>query len=559
MIFLDLNLKISLLTSTVNQEYILAHMFQTSREQSTNLNTESNIESNIESNTVKIFDTWNNRFFTIPNGKSLKIYICGPTVYTHTHVGHLKTYMTFDILRRVLEDYFRFPIRFMMNITNVDDKIIKGTYQKEYGFSDNFMLKDLDEKQFLENQKFVDYADEWEKNFFDVMDSMNIRRPNVVSRVTEYIQEILDFVNKIDEKGFAFEDKGSVYFYGTKYNNIRDDKGLFSKDPENEHNFVLLKKTRPYEPGWKSGWKSHDNPSGSVRPGWHIECSAMASSIFGSNFDIHAGGIDLKFPHHHNEMQQSNSIFKTTPDDTEWVDHFMHTGHLNIEGAKMSRSLKNFITVAEIAKEYTPNQLRMLFLLHSWSAPMDYSEKTMSGAKFFLEYFENFFLQGKSILLRKTTKRHKKFGLNEMKYANTFDTTQLTVDSFLRNNIDTSSVIKSLHELGGSMFTYVTTTETEDTNISEELIDNTLSFVKKILVLFGLTFDDKINGSNDEKLLGVISHIRSDLRTIAKDMATQIKPLDKNLAKSLPQSLYKLTDDIRDTILPSIGIHLTDK
>lgn len=510
-------------------------------------------------NPVRIFDTWNNGFFTIPNGKSLRIYICGPTVYTHTHVGHLKTYMTFDIARRVLEDYFRFPIRFMMNITNVDDKIIKGTYQKEYGFPDEFSLKDLDEKQFLDNQKFIDYADAWEKNFFDVMDSMNIRRPNVVSRVTEYIQEILDFVDKIDKKGFAFEDKGSVYFYGTKYNNLPDDNGLFSKDPDNEHNFVLLKKTRSYEPGWESRWKSVDNPTGSVRPGWHIECSAMASSVFGSNFDIHAGGIDLKFPHHHNEMQQSNSIFKDQSNDTEWVDHFMHTGHLNIEGAKMSRSLKNFITVAEIAKHNTPNQLRMLFLLHSWSAPMDYSDKTMTGAKFFLEYFENFFVQGKSILLRKTTNRHKKFGSNEMKYAQILDATQLKVDSFLRNNIDTSSAIKSLHDLGGAMFTYVTTTEGEENSVSEELITNTMEFVKKMLVLFGLVFDEKNGGSKEDELLKVIFKMRTDLRLIAKEMTKKVKPVDKQLAKDIPQMLYDYTDNIRDNILPSMGIQVTDK
>ena len=503
------------------------------------------------SNEIRLYDTLNEKFFIVLPGKSLRIYICGPTVYTHTHIGHLKTYMTFDIIRRVLEDYFKIPVRLMMNITNVDDKIIRATYQKEYNLPDDFNLNELKELQYLNNQKFIDYANYWENNFFRIMDQMNIKKPNIISRVTEYIEEIFEFVEQIDKKGFAFHNNGSVYFYGTKYNNISETNGSFSTDPSNEHNFVLLKRAQDYAPSWESRYKTR------VRPGWHIECSAMAKSVYGNHFDIHAGGIDLKFPHHHNEMQQSNCICKQTQTDPEWVDHFMHQGHLNIEGLKMSRSLKNFISVEEIAKTHSANKLRYLFLLHGWADPMDYSEHTLRDAEYFDDYFKNLMIQTQSILLRKTTIMHKKFSDHEIKYSQLLDDTKISIDSELRNNINTLNCIKILHELGSQMFIYVKTVEGLNLIVSSELLSDTLEYIKSILCVFGLTFD-KVS-TNDDKLLGVISDIRTNIRIIAKDIGNKVKQLDKNLAREVTQTLYELTDRIRDKDLPAIGIQLTDK
>lgn len=252
-----------------------------------------------ERNEIKLFDTWNNKYFTVIPGSHLRTYICGPTVYSDTHVGHAKSYLTFDIFRRILEDYFRIYITVVENITNVDDKIIRGAYQKFYGktlIPDDYDLNNLDPSMYLDNQYFIDYANEWENKFFEDMNKMKIKRPNIVARVTEYVQEMFDFVNSINTRGFAFEDGGSAYFYGTKYNNIQEDDGSFSKDPKNIYNFVLLKKTKPYEPGWNYDNKSFTTVN-SVRPGWHLECSAIGSSIYGSNYDIHFGGIDLKLHH----------------------------------------------------------------------------------------------------------------------------------------------------------------------------------------------------------------------------------------------------------------------
>jgi cysteinyl-tRNA synthetase len=245
------------------------------------------------------------------------------------------------------------------------------------------------------------------------------------------------------------------------------------------------------------------------------------------------------------------------------VNHFIHFGHLNCgDGRKMSKSLKNFITVPEIMKEYSHNQIRMLFLLHNWADTMDYSQDTMKHAIFFTDLFKNFFLQTKSILLRSTTKRHKKFGPHEMKFFEYLEKIKLNVDSALRNNIDTPSVIKNLHELVSSLFTYVTTVESSEPYASEEIINDTVRYIRSILDVFGLDdFEDK-NHSNDEKesqLLKVIQDIRTELRHVSKDIVTKVKPLNKELATELQQNIFKLTDRVRDQILPNLGFTITDK
>lgn len=518
-------------------------------------------------NEVKLFDTWNNKYFFVKSGSSLRTYICGPTVYSQSHIGHAKAYLTFDIIRRVLEDYFKIALTVMENITNVDDKIIKGTYQKIYGnqiIPDDYDLNNLDPSKYLDKQYFIDYADEWEKKFFDDMQAMKIKPPNILSRVTEYIQEIFEFVDAIDRRGFAFEDDGSVYFYGTLYNNIKSDDGSYSKDPKNIYNFSLLKKTKPYEPGWiyKTNSPNTFNTVKSVRPGWSVECSAMNSSVYGRNFDIHFGGIDLKPIHHSCEMQQGNAIFKINENDIDCINHFMHFGHLNIPGGhKMSRSLKNFITVPEMMEKYTHNQVRMLFLLHNWADPMDYSEGTMKHSTFYTDLFKNFFLQTKSILLRPTTKRHKKFGSNEMKFFEYLEKVKMNVDVSLRNNIDTPNTIKLLHELVSSLFTYVTTVESSEAYTSEEIINDTVRYVKSILDVFGLDdFNDTNNSNNgsEEKLLKVIQDVRTELRDVSKHISNKVKEFDKGVAKELSQSLYTLTDKIRYQ-MKNLGFPLTDK
>lgn len=333
-------------------------------------------------------------------------------------------------------------------------------------------------------------------------------------------------------------------------------------DPKNMYNFALLKKTKPYEPGWIYKTKSQNRfvAVNNVRPGWSIECSAMNSAVYGCNFDIHAGGIDLKFPHHACEKQQGDARYKINENDIDCISHFLHMGHLNSLGEKMSRSLKNFITIPEMMQKYSHNQIRILFLLHQWADPMDFSEETMKHAIFFTDLFKNFFLQTKSILLRPTTKRHKKFGPQEIKFFEYLERVKLNVGSALRSNIDTPSVIKLLHELVSSLFIYVTDVEKSEINLSEEIINDTVNYVSSILVVFGLDFDNnKSNDGKENELLKVIQDIRSEMRNLAKNIVIKVKPLDNNLASELQQNVYKLSDTIRDQILPDLGFTITDK
>jgi len=225
-------------------------------------------------------------------------YTCGPTVYDHSHMGHAKTYVTFDILRRIMTDYFGYDIYLCMNITDIDDKIIKRSNEK--------------------NQPFTELARHFENEFLDDMDRLNVALPDVITRVSEYVPEIVAFIEQIIKNGYAYESNGSVYFdvakfkaspdhrYARMAGSMAEDDELIAEgegvltgaqvDKKDKRDFALWKKSKENEPFWESPW-------GQGRPGWHIECSAMAASIFKTwPIDIHTGGVDLRFPHHDNEV-----------------------------------------------------------------------------------------------------------------------------------------------------------------------------------------------------------------------------------------------------------------
>jgi len=264
-------------------------------------------------------------------------YMCGPTVYDHSHMGHAKTYICSDILRRLMTDYFGYTVKLCMNITDIDDKIIMRANERKIEFSE--------------------ISRNMETEFLNDCEALNIRVPNVITRVSEYVPEIVAYIEKIISNGYAYESNGSVYFNVMKFHNsdghsyakleptnfgnlelLKEGEGALTADTSekvNEQDFALWKKSKEGEPFWDSPW-------GTGRPGWHIECSAMASSIFDEHpIDIHSGGIDLKFPHHDNELAQSEAYY----DCNQWIKYFWHTGHLHIKGKKMSKSLKNFTTI----------------------------------------------------------------------------------------------------------------------------------------------------------------------------------------------------------------------
>mmetsp|Transcript_4072 Transcript_4072/g.14391 ORF Transcript_4072/g.14391 Transcript_4072/m.14391 type:complete len:863 (+) Transcript_4072:79-2667(+) len=389
--------------------------------------------------------------FVPAEGRKVSWYICGPTVYDSSHIGHARNYVSFDVLRRVVSDYFGYNVTYAMNITDLDDKIIIRThfnrlrrlYETANGLAAslpaeakeelanakkhiNANLKDIvelertatalvsavtvtleDEEaaraagasdafvtefygQFDIQEAYLELAKFYEKDFFEDMDLLNVRRPDVVTRVSEYVSEIVQYVEKIIDNGFAYPANGSVYFdmkafteagFGYRKTSphidasevaalLRDGEGDLAAElgKKRQQDFALWKALKPGEPVWPSPW-------GEGRPGWHIECSAMASNILGEKVDINCGGVDLRFPHHDNQLAQSEAHYGCK----QWVNYFLHTGHLHINGLKMSKSLKNFITIKKSLEVYTARQMRLLFLTHKYSSPLEID--LVGGAK----------------------------------------------------------------------------------------------------------------------------------------------------------------------------------
>ncbi|KAF8635211.1 hypothetical protein AX17_003987, partial [Amanita inopinata Kibby_2008] len=455
------------------------------------------------------------------NERHIKWYNCGPTVYDASHMGHARNYVTQDILRRIMSDYFGYDVYFVMNITDIDDKIIERArqnhffdkYKSELGELSSPLVSQVQEawevhmrervsrglppdlspqaitqeswdtlnelfqntewkneclkrdekfdmnfssakrsylaiqkakehlsgkseyngldaaRQLVEDSRDVllrfldaqyksivtdpsvsrELAAYWERKFFQDMDRLRVRRPDIVTRVTEYVPEIVTFVEQIVKNGYGYEAEGSVYFDTAAFDKadghyyaklepwskgnrdlLEEGEGALSTKVgrRSASDFALWKTSKPGEPSWPSPW-------GPGRPGWHIECSVMASAILGSRIDIHSGGIDLSFPHHDNEIAQSEAYHGCK----SWVNYFLHTGHLHIEGLKMSKSLKNFITIDEILGKYTARQLRLAFLTQLWNAKVDFSESLMTGEVRNIEQtMNNFFSTVKAIV-----------------------------------------------------------------------------------------------------------------------------------------------------------------
>ncbi len=308
---------------------------------------------------LKVYNTLKGKkeeFIPIQDGK-VGMYVCGPTVYDTSHIGHARSVVVFDMVYRWLTrlDY---EVTYVRNFTDVDDKIIKKS--NETGDS----CTDITEK----------YIDE----FHNEMDALNVLRPTMAPKATEHIRHIIDFILMLIDKGKAYHvEGGDVYFsidsfkeYGKLSGRNPDDMRAGARIAVDEKkqsplDFTLWKPAKPGEPFWESPW-------GRGRPGWHIECSAMSYEYLGESFDIHGGGKDLIFPHHENEIAQSEAVF-----GCQFVKYWIHNGFVDINNEKMSKSLGNFTMIKEVLANYSPEVIRLFLLSKHYRSPIDYNEDSM--------------------------------------------------------------------------------------------------------------------------------------------------------------------------------------
>lgn len=589
--------------------------------------------------------------FVPQKGNTVTWYCCGPTVYDASHMGHARSYISFDILRRILRDYFKYDVLYCMNITDIDDKIIKRARQnylleqykdKEPGAaqilqdvlsargpfqaqlasttdpdkkqmlerldaavtaalqplkaatdggaaedvvqplaqvlleSSKDLLADWLDKQFgsqvTENSIFSTLPKYWEGEYHKDMEALNVLPPDVLTRVSEYVPEIVDFVEKVISNGYGYESNGSVYFATAKFDGspqhsyaklvpeaVGDQKALqegegdlsISADRLSEkispNDFALWKASKPGEPSWDSPW-------GKGRPGWHIECSAMAGSILGESMDIHGGGFDLRFPHHDNELAQSEAFFENDC----WVRYFLHTGHLTIAGCKMSKSLKNFITIKDALEKNTARQLRLAFLMHSWKDTLDYSSNTMESAVQYEKFMNEFFLNVKDILRAPTdiTGRFEKWEAAEMELNDGFHNRKSAVHQALCDNVDTRTAMEEMRVLVGQSNSYIAGRKSAKLKPNRLLLESIAVYLTDMLKIFGaieepVSIGFPVGQSQSVDLettvmpyLNVLSDFREAVRKIAREQKVT--------------ALLQLCDVVRDDTLPELGVRLED-
>ncbi|MFW5458862.1 cysteine--tRNA ligase [Streptococcus hyovaginalis] len=326
---------------------------------------------------IKIYDTMTRslRNFVPLEGGKVKMYVCGPTVYNYIHIGNARSTVAFDTIRRYFE-YRGYEVNYISNFTDVDDKIIKAA--NEAGIS----TKEL-------SDKFI-------AAFMEDTAKLGVKPATKNPRVINYMDEIIAFVATLVDKGFAYESQGDVYFRVEKSENYaklanktlsdleigasgRTDDETARK--ENPVDFALWKSAKDGEVSWDSPW-------GAGRPGWHIECSVMATEILGDTIDIHGGGADLEFPHHTNEIAQSEAKTGKT-----FANYWMHNGFVNVDNEKMSKSLGNFVTVHDMLQTVDGQVIRFFLATQQYRKPVNFTEKALHDAEINLKYLKNAYQQ----------------------------------------------------------------------------------------------------------------------------------------------------------------------
>ena len=457
---------------------------------------------------MKIYNTMTGKkeeLKTLTQGE-VKIYACGPTVYNYIHIGNARPICVFDILRRYLE-YRGYKVTLVQNFTDIDDKIINRANE--------------------EGSDYRTVSEKYIREYKTDAKGLNVREATVHPKATENISQMLDMIKTLEEKGYAYSTEyGDVYFRTNKFKEY----GKLSHQPleeleagariqigdtkEDPMDFALWKGAKPGEPSWTSPW-------GQGRPGWHIECSTMAKRYLGETIDIHCGGQDLIFPHHENEIAQSECT-----NEKPFANYWMHNGYINVDNKKMSKSLGNFFTVRDVAEKYGYEPIRYLMVSSHYRSPINYSIDIINQCKASLDRLYN--CREDLRFLAANSQGSLKQGEQEIK-----DKLLKHKDDFIRvmeDDLNTADAITALFELARD----INTNLNPRTKPSKELCDFALSLYGELADVLGLLYEEKDGGIDDE------------IQTLI-DQRTQARK-DKNWAEA---------DRIRDE-LKARGITIKD-
>lgn len=440
-------------------------------------------------------------------------YSCGPTVYDSAHIGHASCYVKLDIIQRIIKSFFNIKLVTAMGVTDIDDKIIKKA---------NEMKKD-----------FRAVAKQYEQEFWLDMSNLNVEKPMLILRVSEHTESIQHFVKTLLDSSSAYIAKdGSVYFdvnkfpaYG-KLEKMQETPEGTSMEKRNEMDFALWKGYKPGEPYWEAPW-------GKGRPGWHIECSAMVSKVFGSQIDFHAGGIDLRFPHHENEEAQSCAFHNTR----QWANYWIHVGHLHVTGdTKMSKSLKNTISIPELLQKYSSDTFRMACLMSNYRYSMEYNEEVMKTAENLTKKFK-FFLRDALVYVNDTSRSN---GDYDKKLLSELQNVEDTIVEALRSDFDTATCISTLVNLM-SVANKIIKGDTQHYYPVPVIV--IADYITDILTKFGLKLHESSEEVISDSLIDTLVEFRHTVRV--------------NALASKNKELLKACDVVRDS-MKSIKVQIND-
>jgi cysteinyl-tRNA synthetase len=441
------------------------------------------------------------------NHPNVKMYVCGPTVYDFFHIGNARSFIMADIVRRYLE-YKGYKVTFAMNLTDVDDKIIKKA-----------------------NKESLDpaiVAETFTEAFMEDIRKLKVKPADLYPKATAHMAEIINMIKTLELKKYAYNINGNVFYDVKKFKdygklsgkNIDDlESGArveINEEKRNPLDFSLWKKAKEGEPYWESPW-------GNGRPGWHIECSAMSGKHFGDTFDIHAGGSDLIFPHHENEIAQSEAA-----NDKHFVNYWIHFGFLNINNEKMSKSLGNFFTARDVLKHFSAESIRMLFAQSHYAGPLNFTDELLASAQKGLEKLVN---------LKNTIEDNLK--QNKPGVTPDFDFTSFEkkFEESMDDDFNTPQAVAVIFDFAKEVNKVITLNPNADPNFYNSVKDFLIRTGKDVLGIIDFSGSDTSDGKLETELIELLLKLRQEAKQ------------EKNfkLADKIRISLNKLGIDLKDS------------